>query len=1022
MSDFDELMPVFVEEARQHLQTVEPDILTLEQSLDIIDPEVINRIFRGIHSIKGASGFFGLQNIGKLSHIIENSLALLRDGKIAPDSRLIDALLRGVDTLRELLDNVETSEKLNIDSPVASLQHFVDHAAEPQKTVVVLEKKPDREDKENDTAKASSSGNFHVSEADIANMISKGLHLYAIKIFLSKDLKQKNRTPFEFINIMESLGQYMDSFLDIGNVSGLSDCLDSDLAFDVLFATILEPEIVAEGLDISESSIAVMDIDKFRKPPGEKPLPETTPPQTEKPGQKRISARAGGNDSAEPASLPRKTENISPPVPSPEKSPPAVHTEEKIRVSVNFLNDLMNLAGELVLGRNQLLQLATRMVRNTPGLNPVLQHINRVTSEMQERIMQMRMQPISFVFGKFHRLVRSLAKKHHKEVRLLIFGEDVELDKSIIEGLSDPLTHLIRNSVDHGIEPPDEREKAGKPRQGTIELRAFHQGGQVHLTVSDDGRGVDGKFVAKKALEKGIITRSFMDAMTEKDRVRLIFRAGFSTLDKVTDLSGRGVGMDVVITNIELMGGTADVNTTVGKGTDITLVLPLTLAIVSGLLIASHRGSGDQFFIIPEVDIDELVRVKPEEIKARINKIQDAPLLRLRDMLLPLVNLNNVLGISKRGDAESDFTEDISKPLRILVAKHGSARYGLIVDSIISTEEIVVKPLPRYLKKMKTFSGVTILGNGTVSLILDVAGILKKADIRNMDEIREEMKSLSGRTRAEQELQTFLLFDNRTEERFALPLELISRIELVSASDIERIKDRHFLQYHDKKLRLIFLEDYLPVQRPERSPDDTVCIIVPKQTAYPLGIVMNRVINTVAAAVELDTATITAPGLFGTAVLDKRITLIPDMYRLFELAAPEWYNTEKAGGTRSGRKFRILLAEDTPFFRMVESKYLKSAGYEVIVAEDGKKAIEILENEPADAVILDIVMPRMDGWETIRAIRADERLRHLPVMAVTSLSEENLAEKGIKAGFNEWELKLNKTSLLEKLSKMLKRG
>ncbi len=1024
MSDFDELMPVFVEEARQHLQTIEPDILTIEQSRDEIDPGVINRIFRGIHSIKGASGFFGLQNIGKLSHIIENSLALLRDGKITADSQLIDALLRGVDTLRELLDNVETSEEFNIDSPVASLQHFVDNAAEPQKTVIVAEKKPDREDTGNHTEKPSaSSGKFHVNEADIADMVSKGLHLYAVKIFLSKDLKQKNRTPFEFINIMESLGQYMDSFLDIGNVSGLSDCLDNDLAFDVLFATVLEPEIVAEGLDIAESSIAVMDIDKFKKAEEEKHKPETAPLQprhkngAENPGAEKPDMQTP--DSA-PAPADAESRNNAPALPSGKKTA-IVHTEEKIRVSVSFLNDLMNLAGELVLGRNQLLQIAMPMVKNTPGLNPVLQHINRVTSEMQERIMQMRMQPISLVFGKFHRLVRSLAKKHLKEVRLVIFGEDVELDKSIIEGLSDPLTHLVRNSVDHGIEAPDEREKLGKPRQGTIELKAFHQGGQVHLLVSDDGRGVDGKFVATKALEKGIITRSFMDAMTEKDRVRLIFRAGFSTLDKVTDLSGRGVGMDVVITNIEMMGGTVDVDTSVGKGTKITLVLPLTLAIVSGLLISSQQNRGDQFFIIPEVDIDELVRVKPEEIKTRINKIQDAHVLRLRDVLLPLVSLNKVLGISETDRAESDFTGDISKPLRILVVKHGSARYGLIVDSIVSTEEIVVKPLPRYLKKMKTFSGVTILGNGTVSLILDVAGILKKADIRNMEEIREEMKSLSDSIRTEQELQTFLLFDNRTEERFALPLELISRIELVSASDIERIKDRHFLQYHDKKLRLIFLEDYLPVHRPERSPDDTVGIIVPKQTSYPLGIVMNRVINTVAAAVELDTATITAPGLFGTAVLDKRITLIPDMYRLFELAAPEWYNTEKAGGTGSGRKRRILLAEDTPFFRMVESKYLKSAGYEVIVAEDGEKAMQILENEPVDAVILDIVMPRMNGWDTIGAIREDERLRHLPVMAVTSLSEENLAEKGIKAGFDEWELKLNKTSMLKKLAKMMKK-
>ncbi len=1011
MSDFDELLPAFIEESQQHLQTVEPDILALEQGVGAVDRETVNRIFRGIHSIKGASGFFGLQNISELSHVIENSLALLRDGKIAPSSELIDALLKGVDSLRAMLEDVSGSEQMNIRNEVAQLQKILDNTAGPRRTVTVAEKTVRAEEKDS----GAGANKFNVSENEIIDMVRSGLNLYAIKIFLDEDLRKKNKSPYNFINTMEALGRYVDSFLDIRSVTGLSDCLSNDLAVDFLFATGLKLSAVAQGLGLSQDRITLIDLDEFRKDIHNKaraasdiPLPEKqsktsvpsaeTAPHQDDDRTENNTEDSGGITAEDMTELLRSEEG---------SGTARVTTEEKIRVGVTFLNDLVNLAGELVLGRNQLIQTTIPLVKHTPGLNTVLQHINRVTSEMQEKIMQMRMQPISLIFGKFHRLVRSLAKNHNKEVKLFTYGDDVELDKSIIEGLSDPLTHLIRNAMDHGIELPEEREKAGKPRHGTIEIKAFHQGGQVHLVVSDDGRGVDGKFIARKAVEKGMIQTDQLNSMSEKDRVRLIFLPGFSTAEKVTDLSGRGVGMDVVITNIEHLGGTVDIDTKPGRGTTVILVLPLTLAIVSGLLIRS----ADQFFLLPEVDIEELVRIKPDEIKQRINIVQDASVLRLRDMLLPLVKLNEVLGIRAGVDK--------TKPLRILVIKHGSSRFGLIADSIESTEEIVVKPLPRYLKKIKCFSGVTILGNGKVSLILDVAGILRKADIRHLEETREELRPDIGKISVEAETQTLLLFDNNTRERFAMPLELISRIERVSASKIEYIKDKQFLQYHDKKLRLIFLEDYLPVSRPDRSPEDTVCVIVPKQTKHPLGIVMNQVINTVSTTVELDTATIMAPGLFGSAVLENRITLLPDMYRLFEMAAPEWHGVKKASGSCEQRKCRILLAEDTSFFRMVEKDYLTSAGYEVLAAEDGKKAMQILEEEEVDAVILDIVMPKMDGWDTIRAIRADERLAGLPVIAVTSLSDEGLAQKGLEAGFTDWELKLNKTRLLEKLAAML---
>jgi two-component system chemotaxis sensor kinase CheA len=991
MLEHDDLLSGFIEDSQQHLQSIEPDLLALESDAAQIDPDAVNRIFRSVHSVKGAAGFFGLQNISRLSHAMESVLSLLREKKIAPSPKLTDALLSGVDALKAMLEDVNASESFDLHEELSYLKILLDENTAADSKVTVKEKSP----------KHAHLNRFAVPEREMKEILSKGYNLYAVRILLNKDLRDKRKSPFDFINNMESLGRYVDSFLDIQSVGGLSDCLDNELAFDFLFATILERDLVPMALELPKEQIRSIDLDEFHKEAAAAPAPLVpSPPMTETP----VSA-SDEHDS----------DNVQPPPPAsplPEtKSKSLIHADEKIRVSVNFLNELMNLAGELVLGRNQLMQIALPLVKAAPDLSPMLQHISRVISEMQEKVMLMRMQPMSLLFGKFPRVVRDMAKNRNKEIKLITHGEDVELDKSIIEGLSDPLTHLIRNSADHGIEPPEEREKLGKPRYGTIRLKAYHQGGQVHLDISDDGRGIDGNLVAEKAIQKGIITREQMKTMTPKDRVRLIFRAGFSTADHVTDLSGRGVGMDVVMTNIEQMGGTVSIDTEPGKGTTIRLVLPLTLAIVSGLLIRANH----HFFILPESEIDELVRVKPEDIPSRINIVQDASVLRLRDALVPLVDLNKILGF----ESDRRSLSDTASPVRIVMVRYGKFRFGLIVEAILNMEEIVVKPLPRYLKKIKRFSGVTILGNGTVSLILDAAGILDKAAIRYLED-ENDLGIISEVSETKKEIQTLLLFDNRTNERFALPLELISRIERVSASQIERIRDKQFLQYHDKKLRLIFLEDYLPITRPQRCPDDTIGVIIPKQIRQPIGIVMDKVINTIQTAVELDTQTIMAPGLFGSAVLDGKITLLPDMYQLFELAAPEWYTTEKTGKKDARRKRRVLLAEDTPFFRMIESDYLISAGYEVITAENGKKALQILEEqESVDAAILDIVMPEMDGLETLRAIRANERLKHLPVMAVTSLSDGKVAEEGLKLGFDEWELKLDKIRLLEKLAGLI---
>ena len=1078
MIDIDEVIINFTEEAKEHLQTIESCMLEVKNDLENVDMDFINQAFRSVRNIKGGAGFFELIHISDLCSVMEELLSLVKSGKLKPFPQLVNVLFDATDALWKMVSHVNTSDQFDISVEREALQTIIDQSGIESKNISLKElAKPDNPDYQ--------PKRFDLAEDEIKNAAKAGKFIYSLKVFFKDDLRKKNRTPFDFIKQLESMGDFIDTIFDIDSIGVLSDSLDSDLAFIFIYATILELDFLPKAFDLPKDRIAVIDNEelkklriplseqlttKVQKSDNQAPLKvksdlkhiDSTIQQKE-PLSKKSSLKQTISQQLDIPSPDIPSPNIpSPNIPSPnisstaitKKSPikdtlvktpvsaiidnkPAtssvatvavkskaeskvkiknpfsagkkqIQAEEKIRVGVNFLNDLVNLAGELVLGRNQLMQVSLPLIKNTPRLNPVLQHISRITTEMQEKIMQMRMQPISTIFDKFNRVVRDLAKNLSKEIKLDIIGGDVELDKTIIEALSDPLTHLIRNSVDHGVELPDEREKSGKIRQGTIILKAFHQAGHVHIEIIDDGKGIDVKQVGKKAIEKSIITEDDLSSMSKKDVLKLILAPGFSTAEKVTSVSGRGVGMDVVLTNIKQLNGTIDIDTNIGKGTIMRLELPLTLAIVSGLA----TKSAGQLFIFPEANIEELVRIKPSEISKRIDTINNAQVLRLREMLLPLINLKQVLNI-KNPDITKESV-DIKEPVRILVTRFGTSHLGVIVDSLENIEEIVVKPLPRYLSKMKCYSGTSIMGNGAVALIMDVAGLSAKANLNNFQEIIDK-NSDKDENISEQTIQTLLLFDNNTSERFAIPLELITRIERVSADKIERVKDNCFLQYQGKKLKLIFLEDYLPIIKPSRDKEDTVGVIIPKHINHDMGIVINNIIGAINTEVMLDTISIMAPGIFGSSIIDEKITLFPDMYSLFELASPD----HKTCVDNDENKKTILLVEDTPFFRMVEAKYLEAAGYDVIQAENGKKAMLLLESNKVDGVILDIVMPEMDGWAVIKKIRSDVRFKDLPVMAVTSLSDKKLEKKGLEAGFTKWESKLNKTSLLEKLQIIL---
>jgi two-component system chemotaxis sensor kinase CheA len=706
----------------------------------------------------------------------------------------------------------------------------------------------------------------------------------------------------------------------------------------------------------------------------------------------------------------------------------------------------MNLAGELVLGRNQLLQTIATGDRH--GLESVSARLDQVTSKLQEAVMQTRMQPIGSVFGKFPRVVRDLSGKLGKQCDLVLEGKDVELDKSIIEAIGDPLTHLVRNSVDHGIETPADRVAAGKRATGTITLQAAHQAGKVNISISDDGAGINPDKLKRKAVEKGLITEGQARDLSEHEALNLIFHPGFSTAERVTDVSGRGVGMDVVKTNIQKAGGTVEIQTKVGAGTTINIKLPLTLAIVPSLIVRC----GEERYAIPQVSISELVRVKATEIARRLERVSGAEVLRLRGSLLPLVRLSTTMQVQSRyvdpasggladnqretiadrragasplGDLQPDTRgggdrrgDTAPGALNIIVVETGHLRYGLIVDGLHDSEEIVVKPLGSQLKGTPCLAGATVLGDGKVALILDVAGIAAHQQLKAPVDKKAETSVREG-DGPTAELQTVLLFTNDPGEQFAVPMGLISRLERIQAAQIDSVGGQAVLQYRGSSLPLMALEEHIRA-RP-RGGQATVYVIVFKVGHKEVGLIAPNLVDIRDIDSRVDVVTFREPGVLGSTVVQDKATRVVDLVELVRLAHPTWLAEEISRNAKQTSR-RVLLAEDSDFFRKQVADLLATEGYDVLACEDGEAGWRALDEAepPVDLVVTDIEMPNLDGYGLTRRIREDARFASLPVIAVTSLAGQEDIERGRQAGVSEYQIKLDRDRLADSIRRFLR--
>jgi len=775
MDDMQEILEDFLIEAFEMIEQLDQDLVELESNPDDLD--LLNKIFRVAHTIKGSGSFLNLDILTRLTHHMEDVLNKARKGelKITPD--IMDVILESVDMMKALLENIrdngtDVTDDIDIEPVVAKL----DAISKGQDISSSNSEESNEESKE----ESSLADELDISEEDLENMTPE-----EVEAEIERLLKQRQEEDRRLREEMKKKESKKDSN---------------------------EEKSKKDEAKSNNSNVA--------KTPAKKEVKKESKAVTTK-----------------------KTT-----------------VEQTIRVDVNRLDSLMNLIGELVLSKNRLIKIYNDVEERYEGehfldeLNQVVSSISIVTTDLQIAVMKTRMLQIGKVFNKFPRVVRDLSRELGKKVNLIIKGEETELDKSIIEEIGDPLMHMIRNAVDHGIEPPEERVAKGKPEVGTVELKAYNEGNQIVIEISDDGKGMDPEVLKQKALEKGIISEKEAEMMSDKEAFMLIFKPGFSTAAKVTNVSGRGVGMDVVKTNVEKLNGIIEVDSIPGKGSTFKIKIPLTLAIIQALLVAVQ----EELFAIPLANVIETVRITLEDISS----VEGKSVLKLRDEVLPLVSMSDIFKIEK--------ILDVAQYLYVVVLGVGASKLGLIVDGLIGQEEIVIKSLGEYLKGIDGIAGATIRGDGRVTLIVDVASLMKLAKNTHSHSL------------------------------------------LTSNAKAKKVK--------------------------KEKPEDYV----------------------------------------------------------------------------------ILIVDDSSTDRKIMRKAIEPLGFQIIEASDGEEALNILKKDSnIDAALVDIEMPRMDGYTLAQEIRKYNRFKNLPLIAVTSRTTKADRVRGVEVGMNEY---ITKPYTAEYLANVLKRN
>lgn len=958
-------------EAREHLALMTSAIMSLERG-DTGHAERLEELMRATHSVKGGAGYSGLGKIERLAHSMETAVENIRDGLTAPTQEVVDVLLFALDRISALVDDAEHSEDADISEPLERLRPIAAPVNQPRAASITA------------TAPASTAAvmdqaivrltaapaEFPISERVLEARRPHAGFLYGIKLDWFQCEREFGLPPLDVARRIEQAGVVLDSRTQLSGPNTFEIPPEPPFWYWAVVSSTLGPDDFARQLGIPCAAIVRLE----NVANGRRPEPEAAPAK------------------------PR------PPV-----------TPSSLRIPVALIDRMMGLAGELVLVRNQ----ATHATDSTNApARLLMRRLDAITNELQDAALRMRMQPVSTLFERFPRLVRDVARQLGKQIELEISGAEVELDKTIIELLSDPLTHLVRNCCDHGIEMPDQRLRAGKSAAGVIRLSARQERGQILVQIRDDGRGLDRDAIRRKAIQQGLRKSDELDRLSERQLYDLILLSGFSTAAQVTDLSGRGVGMDVVRNNLEQIGGAVEIDSVPGAGATFTLRLPLTLAIMPCLLLRC----GEDRYALPQRDIEEIVLLSPTDRRLRIESSSDEELLRVRGQLLPLARLREVFDRREPFDsvtrseivARYHAADRATAPVYAVVLKMGSQRFGMIVDDVLGGAEIVVKPLPPLLRPLGIYSGATILGDGSVALILSGEGIARHSGIAYRSAQEQALLPVAD----DADLQALLLFRSGASELLAMPLGAVQRVIMIPPGGFERVGSRELINVDGAAINVLRLEQFLSV-----SPcvsGGPLFMILPRHSQVPVGLLASEIVDTPTQSLQLDKQTYRADGVVGTAMIGGRLAILLDLYRLIEM----WQRAQ--GGSPPAlpaplRK-RILVAEDTQFFRQLIVSYFESAGYSVVVTNDGREAVTQLDAGPFDLVVSDIEMPVMNGLELARHVRADARFATLPMLALTTLSSDEARARSLEAGFDAHEPKLDRGSLLKAVEALLLHG
>jgi two-component system chemotaxis sensor kinase CheA len=860
-----DLLREFLTEANENLDVVDVELVRFEREPNNAD--LLGRIFRLVHTIKGTCGFLGLPRLEALTHAAETLMGKFRDGMpVTQDA--VSLILAVIDRVKEILAELDRN------------------AAEP--------------------------------DGDDDDLI-----------------RELERTAFG------ATGTAMGDGQTVGK-----------LVYQVLERPLRPGEVSLDDLERA-----------FRDTPG--PQPEATAEAE----RRTIAERRGDERREAPARAPT------------------------LRVQVDTLERLMTMVSELVLTRNQLLEIMRRS--ENPELNGPFQRLSNITGELQEGVMKTRMQPIGNAWAKLPRVVRDLSAELGKKIELVLLGEDTELDRQLLDHIKDPLTHMVRNSADHGIESPDERRAAGKPEIGTITLSAFHEGGLVIVEITDDGRGIDPARIRAKAISLGLVSEAEAEVLGDSQICRFIFAPGFTTAAHVTSVSGRGVGMDVVKSNIDQIGGEIEIRSVPGRRTTLRLKIPLTLAIVSALIV---EAQGDRF-AIPQIAVLELVHVDGDT-EHKIERIKDASVLRLRDQLVSVTHLRSLLRLPELAEGANEHF--------VVMMQVGGRRFGVVVDKVLHTEEIVVKPMSAMLRSLSVFSGNTILGDGAVIMILDPNGM--GAAIGGHTESNVAQDAVSETTAADDAdaSVSLLVFRAGTGEPKAVPISLVTRIEEIAAQKIEFSNGRHMVQYRGGLMPLLPINADVRVRSEGTQP---LLVFIDKERS--MGLVVDEIVDIVNDRLDIQVG-IRTPGLLGSAIIDGRATEIIDVAHYLPLAFEDWL--QRSETTLEDLAHRVLLIDDSSFFRNLLSPVLKAAGFDVKTAAGGPEALALLDRDTKfDFIICDVEMPGMSGFEVAERLRANPRTAAIRLIALSSIHSAAAIDRGREAGFDRYIAKFDRGGLLETL-------